>query len=66
MNEDNNIRSGNATDMVLSDCALPAVSTETHAAFLAWLDRPPQPNDRLRRTMEALPPWDEAPLSDRS
>lgn len=66
MNDDNKISRGNASGSVPSDCTLPAVSAETHAAFLARLDRPPQPNDRLRRTMETTPPWDEAPRSDRS
>jgi uncharacterized protein (DUF433 family) len=27
-------------------------------AFLARLDEPPRPNERLRRTMQAAPPWE--------
>ncbi|MDA8051970.1 MAG: DUF1778 domain-containing protein [Rhodospirillales bacterium] len=33
------------------------VSPETYAAFLVLIDRPPQPNDRLRRTILTPPPW---------
>jgi uncharacterized protein (DUF1778 family) len=34
------------------------VSAEGYAAFLARLDEPPKPNDRLRRTMQIVPPWE--------
>lgn len=33
------------------------VSRKTYAAFIARLDMPPQPNARLRKTMQAPPPW---------
>ena len=31
---------------------------EMHAWFLARLDAPPQPNERLRRTMQTRAPWE--------
>ena len=34
------------------------VSPEAYAAFLARLDEPPRPNDRLRRTMQHVPHWE--------
>ena len=34
------------------------VSPEAHAAFLARLAEPRRPNDRLRRTMHTVPPWE--------
>lgn len=36
------------------------VEPDVYTAFLARLDAPPQPNDRLRRTMTAKAPWDAA------
>ena len=33
------------------------VSPTTYSKFLAMLDAPPQANERLRRTMQATPPW---------
>jgi uncharacterized protein (DUF1778 family) len=36
------------------------VEPDVYAAFLARLDAPPQPNDRLHRTMTAKTPWDAA------
>jgi uncharacterized protein (DUF1778 family) len=34
------------------------VSPKAHAEFVARLDAPPAPNDKLRRTMTAPAPWD--------
>ena len=34
------------------------VDPEAYAQFLARLDEPPRPNERLRRTMQAVPPWE--------
>jgi uncharacterized protein (DUF1778 family) len=34
------------------------VSPKAYAEFLARLDAPPRPNERLRRTMRAAAPWD--------
>ena len=36
------------------------VSPSTYAKFLAMLDAPPKPNERLRRTMKATPLWSKA------
>jgi uncharacterized protein (DUF1778 family) len=47
-----------AAEEALLDRTLFAVSPETYAAFLARLDAPPQPNERLRRTLQTTPPWD--------
>jgi uncharacterized protein (DUF1778 family) len=45
-----------AEDAVL-DQTLFKVSPKVYAEFLARLDAPPAPNDRLRRTMSAPAPW---------
>ena len=42
----------------LLDQTVIAVSPEAYADFLARLDAPPQPNDRLRRTLQTPAPWD--------
>ena len=34
------------------------VSPTAYAEFLARLDAPPEPNERLRRSMQAAPPWE--------
>ena len=34
------------------------VGPDAFNAFLARLDAPPQPNERLRKTMQTSPPWD--------
>jgi uncharacterized protein (DUF1778 family) len=34
------------------------VSPKAYAEFLARLDAPPKPNERLRRTMRTAAPWD--------
>lgn len=46
-----------AADDALLDRAILAVSPERYSAFLARLDARPQPNERLRRTMQAPAPW---------
>ncbi len=62
------IRGQNRTDFILEaarraaeeallDRVLIAVSPEAYTEFLARLDAPPQPNERLRRTMQTPPPW---------
>jgi uncharacterized protein (DUF1778 family) len=35
------------------------VSPKVHAAFMARLDAPPAPNDKLRRMMTTRAPWEE-------
>ncbi|MDR2839396.1 MAG: DUF1778 domain-containing protein [Azonexus sp.] len=47
-----------AAEETLLDQAIITASAETWAAFLARLDMPPQPNERLRQTMQAAAPWD--------
>jgi uncharacterized protein (DUF1778 family) len=47
-----------AAEEALLDRTLFAVSPEVYATFLARLDEPPKPNDRLRRTMLTAPPWE--------
>lgn len=47
-----------AAEEALLDRTIFAVSPEAYAAFLARLDEPPTPNDRLRRTMQTASPWD--------
>lgn len=42
----------------LTERTLFVVDAEAYAAFVAALDRPPSPNDRLRRTMQTPAPWD--------
>jgi uncharacterized protein (DUF1778 family) len=49
-----------AAEETLLDRALLTVSPEAYAEFLKRLDRPAQPNDRLRRTMRAETPWKTA------
>ena len=36
------------------------VGAAAYAEFLARLDAPPQPNERLRRTLRTPAPWDRA------
>lgn len=35
------------------------VNREAFDAFLACLDAPPQPNERLLKTMRSRPPWEK-------
>ena len=49
-----------AAEDVLLDQVILNVGAEAYAAFLARLDAPAQPNERLRRTMQAPAPWHEA------
>lgn len=47
-----------AAEEALLDRTLFTVSPQAYAEFLARLDAPPQPNERLRRTMQTTPPWE--------
>jgi len=47
-----------AAEDALIDRTIIRVSPEVHAEFLARLDAPPQPNERLRRTMQTPAPWE--------
>ncbi|MBF0461924.1 MAG: DUF1778 domain-containing protein [Magnetococcales bacterium] len=47
-----------ATDVIL-DCTHIVVSQEEHDACLAIFDAPPQPNERLCRTLQTPAPWEQ-------
>jgi len=47
-----------AAEDALLDRTVFTVSREAYAQFLARLDQPPKPNERLRRTMQTIPPWE--------
>jgi uncharacterized protein (DUF1778 family) len=47
-----------AADDAQLDRTLFSVGPKAYAEFLARLDAPPQPNERLRRTMQEPAPWD--------
>ena len=47
-----------AAEEALLDRAMVSVPPEAYAEFLARLDAPPQPNERLRRAMQTPAPWD--------
>ncbi len=49
-----------AAEEALLDRSVISASPEAYAAFLSRLDMSPQPNERLRRTMQSPAPWDEA------
>jgi uncharacterized protein (DUF1778 family) len=49
----------NAAEETLLDRTIFSVSPEAYAEFLAILDAPPQPNERLRKTMQTPAPWDK-------
>ncbi|WP_277980314.1 DUF1778 domain-containing protein [Sphingomonas phyllosphaerae] len=49
-----------AAEEALLDQTIISASPEAYAAFLARLDMPPQPNERLRRTMQTPAPWEKA------
>lgn len=49
-----------AAEEALLDRALFVIDSKAHAAFVARLDAEPAPNARLRRSLTAPPPWDEA------
>jgi uncharacterized protein (DUF1778 family) len=48
-----------AAEDTLLDRALFSVDNRSYTEFLKRLDAPAQPNERLRRTMQATPPWDK-------
>ena len=49
-----------AAEDTLLDRALLSVGAKAYAEFVKRLDAPAQPNKRLRRTMQATPPWAKA------
>jgi uncharacterized protein (DUF1778 family) len=48
-----------SAEEALLDRAQFLVDEKTYAAFLARLDAPPNPNERLSRTLQTKPPWKE-------
>ncbi|MDR2212041.1 MAG: DUF1778 domain-containing protein [Pseudomonadales bacterium] len=49
-----------AAEATLLDQHLISANPQAYAAFLARLDLPPQPNERLRKTMQTPAPWHKA------
>ena len=47
-----------AAEDALLDQVIISVSPEAYSQFLARLDMPPKPNERLRKTMQTPPPWE--------
>jgi uncharacterized protein (DUF1778 family) len=47
-----------AAEDALLDRTVFSVGSRAYAEFLARLDAPPQPSERLRRTMRTAAPWD--------
>lgn len=48
-----------AAQETLLDQVILEASPEAYAEFLARLDQPPRPNERLRKTMQTPAPWDD-------
>lgn len=46
-----------AAEEELLDRTVFVVSPAAYARFVAMLDAPPEPNERLRQTMQTAPPW---------
>jgi uncharacterized protein (DUF1778 family) len=47
-----------AAEDALLDRTVFTVSPKAYAEFLARLDAPPKPNERLRQTMQTSAPWE--------
>ena len=47
-----------AAEEALLNRTIFSVGPQAYAQFLTRLDEPPVPSDRLRRTIQAVPPWD--------
>lgn len=47
-----------AAEETMLDRTLVQVSPEAYDAFLAQLDAPPVPSDRLKKTMQTKAPWE--------
>ena len=48
-----------AAEEALLDQVIIAASRQAYAEFVRRLDMPPKPNERLRKTMQTLAPWDK-------
>lgn len=49
-----------AAEEALLDQAVITTNPEAYITFLARLDMLPQPNERLRKTMQTATPWEKA------
>ena len=47
-----------AAQNAVLDQTLIALNSKSYAAFVAVLDAPPQPNDRLRKSLQTKPVWE--------
>ena len=47
-----------AAEEAILDQAVISVRPEAYQTFLDQLDLPPEPNERLRKTMQTPAPWD--------
>lgn len=47
-----------AAEEALLDQTLIRLAPEAYAEFIARLDMPPQPNERLRKTLKTPAPWE--------
>jgi uncharacterized protein (DUF1778 family) len=47
-----------AQNTLLDRAAIP-LNDKAHAAFVALLDAPPQPNERLRKSLQTPAPWEK-------
>lgn len=48
-----------AAEDALLDRTVFMLDPTAHAEFLARLDAPPRPNDRLRRSLQSTAPWEK-------
>jgi uncharacterized protein (DUF1778 family) len=48
-----------AAQNALLDRTVIPINDKAHAAFVALLDAPPQPNERLRKSLQTPAPWDK-------
>jgi uncharacterized protein (DUF1778 family) len=48
-----------AAQNALLDRTVIPINNKAHAAFVALLDAPPQPNERLRKSLQTPAPWDK-------
>ncbi|MBD2138745.1 DUF1778 domain-containing protein [Anabaena sp. FACHB-1237] len=49
----------NAAEETLLDQKIFMVTPEAYAKFIALLDAAPLPNERLRKTIQTIPPWEK-------
>ncbi|MBD2292235.1 DUF1778 domain-containing protein [Anabaena sphaerica FACHB-251] len=49
----------NAAEETLLERTIFWTTPEAYAEFITLLDAPPQANERLRKTMQTTPPWEQ-------